>query len=48
MKKTLLSAWLTCLAIFCVRADLIWYEDFNYPDGPIIETSTNALGTITN
>ncbi|MBE0541512.1 MAG: immunoglobulin domain-containing protein [Verrucomicrobia bacterium] len=48
MKKTLLTALLTCLAIFSVRADLIWYEDFNYPDGPIIETSTNVSGTITN
>lgn len=48
MKRTLLIALLSCLAIFSVRADLIWYEDFNYPDGPIIATSTNGSGTITN
>jgi len=39
MKKVLLALLLPCLTIVSVRADLIWYEDFNYPDGPIISNA---------
>lgn len=45
MKKLLLSLLLTCSAALCVRADLIWYEGFDYPDGQIFVTSTNLDGT---
>lgn len=39
MKKVLLSTLVSCLALTTLRADLIWYEGFNYPDGQIINTS---------
>jgi len=42
MKKVLLPLLSSCLAIFSVHADLIWYEPFNYPDGPV----TNSSGGI--
>lgn len=45
MKKILLSVLLSGVATLATRADLIWYEDFNYPDGQIILTSTNLAGT---
>ena len=48
MNKNLLVLLLTCLTAFSVRADLIWYEGFNYPDGQIIVTSTNLANTVTN
>ncbi len=41
MKKILLTILLSCLAMLSARADLIWYEGFNYPDGQIITNSTN-------
>ena len=41
MRKNLLSVLLlTCLATVSVRADLIWYEGFNYPDGNITNVSS--------
>lgn len=45
MKKTLLASILLGLAVLATRADLIWYEPFNYADGPIIATGTNADGS---
>ena len=45
MKKTLLTAVLTCLAATALRADLIYYEPFNYVNGPIIAVGTNADGS---
>lgn len=39
MKRILLSVFLSCFALASLRADLIWYEGFNYPDGPITNTS---------
>lgn len=48
MKKILLILALACSTLASLRADLIWYEDFNYADGPIIATSTNLAGTVTN
>ena len=41
MKKNLLALILSCLAVASVRADLIWYESFNYADGP---SPTQAFG----
>ena len=35
MKRVLLAALLSCFAIASVRADLIWYESFNYADGSL-------------
>lgn len=40
--KKVLPFLLTCLSAVLLRADLIWYEGFNYPDGPI----TNSSGGI--
>ncbi len=45
MKKTLLASTWLCLAVLSVQADLIWYEPFNYADGPTIVTGTNADGS---
>lgn len=45
MKKTLLAALLSCFVVLSLQADLIWYEPFNYVDGPIIATSTNLDGS---
>lgn len=42
MKKILLPLLLSSFAVVSVRADLIWYESFNYPDGSI----TNSSGGI--
>src|SRR5688572_31776713 len=39
MKKFLLAAALLGLAMFSMRADLIWYEGFNYADGPTTNVS---------
>jgi len=39
MKNYLIALLLTCFAILTARADLIWYESFNYPDGSITNTS---------
>jgi Immunoglobulin domain len=44
MKKPLIAALLFCLAVISVRADLIWYEPFNYNDGAII-TNSSGLWT---
>ena len=35
MKKNLLTLLLSSLALGSARADLIWYESFNYADGPV-------------
>ena len=35
MKKILLTLALASFAFVSARADLIWYEGFNYSDGPI-------------
>jgi hypothetical protein len=40
MKKYVLLLSLTLLAIMSARADLIWYEGFNYADGNIPTTSS--------
>jgi hypothetical protein len=46
MKKLLaLSTLGLSLNLLSVRADLIWYEGYNYPDGPIVATGTNVSGT---
>ncbi len=45
MKKTLVATLLTGLAALSLRADLIWYESFNYVNGPIIATGTNLDGS---
>src|SRR2546425_577850 len=41
MKKNLFALLFTCFAAFSLRADLIWYEPFAYPDGSI---TTNSGG----
>jgi hypothetical protein len=48
MKKILTVVVLLLVTVAPMCADLIWYEDFNYPDGSIMATSTNSLGTSTN
>jgi len=48
MKRYLLTVLFSLATLVSVRADLIWYEGFNYADGPIVATSTNSLGTTTN
>lgn len=48
MKKLLILAALMLIAVGSVRADLVWYEGYNYPDGPLIVVSTNASDTVTN
>jgi Immunoglobulin domain len=45
MKKTLLTTLLASLVALSVRADLVWYEPFDYVDGPTIAVSTNLDGT---
>lgn len=45
MKRILLSLGLTCLATLTTHATLIFYEGFNYTNGPIVATSTNGSGT---
>ncbi len=45
MKKTLVATFLIGLTALSVRADLIWYESFNYVNGPIIATGTNSDGS---
>ena len=45
MKTTLVATLLTGLAALSLRADLIWYESFNYVNGPIIATGTNLDGS---
>lgn len=46
MKKNLFSiVLLTCLAAVSVRADLIWYESFNYADGDIRTNSSVWIRT---
>jgi len=46
MKKTLLTTMLlSALATLSVRADQIWYDGFNYVNGPIVVTGTNADGS---
>ncbi len=48
MKKLVLAGLLSCFAFTSIQAELVWYEGFDYPDGPIIATSTNTDGTVTN
>lgn len=45
MKKLLLTLAVSCFAAASLRADLLWYEGFNYLNGPIIATGTNADGS---
>ena len=45
MKKALLPLLSLCLGVISTRADLIWYEGFNYADGPINITGTNIDGS---
>src|SRR5437879_795413 len=45
MKRSLLTLALSCLAVVSLRADLIYYESFNYPDGPINLVGTNVDGS---
>jgi len=44
MKKRLLPILFSLLAAISVRADLIWYESFNYVDGNIPVVGTNSSG----
>ena len=48
MKRNLLLVLLACLTATAVRADLIWYEGFNYADGDLTNVSSglwlNASG----
>lgn len=50
MKKVLLTVALSSLALTGLRADLIWYEPFNYADGNLTNVSggvwTNFSGTL--
>ena len=48
MKKIFLTLALACFALVSLRADLIWYEDFTYVDGPIIAVGTNNVSGVTN
>jgi len=48
MKRILLSIALSLLAFVSARADLIFYDGFDYANGPIIVVSTNLAGTTTN
>jgi len=45
MKKLLIPFVFSLLALASTRADLIWYEPFNYADGPINLTGTNVDGS---
>jgi hypothetical protein len=45
MKKVLLTTLFVSLAAITLRADLIYYEPFNYLNGPIIATGTNLDGS---
>src|ERR1043166_4091662 len=42
MKKGLSAMLLACLAAMSARADLIWYEGFNYADGPTTNVSAGV------
>src|SRR5437899_12526735 len=42
MKKHLLTFAISCLAAASLRADVLWYESFNYPNGSI-ETNSGGL-----
>ena len=44
MKKNLVAILLSCLAFGSLRADVVFRETFNYPDGSINFVSTNGLG----
>ena len=46
--KRILPIVLSLLAVVSTRADLIFYENFNYATGPIVVVSTNLAGTATN
>jgi hypothetical protein len=39
LATSLFTVALTCLGAASARADLIWYEGFNYPDGNVTNTS---------
>ncbi len=39
MKKVLILITLLLMAVGSVRADLMWYEGYNYPDGPITNSA---------
>jgi hypothetical protein len=45
MKKHLLTLAISCLAAANLRADVVYQDLFNYTNGPIIATGTNANGT---
>ena len=45
MKKILYLCLFSMLALLPLRADLIWYEGFDYADGPINVTGTNTDGS---
>src|SRR5580765_712362 len=42
MKKHLLTLAISCLAAASLRADLIWYEGFNYPNGSLTNNSSGV------
>ena len=42
MKRNLLLVLLACLTATAVRADLIWYEGFNYADGSLTNNSAGV------
>lgn len=45
MKKYLLTLAISCLATASLRADVVYQDSFNYVDGAIVVTGTNANGT---
>jgi len=45
MKKILPLLMFSVISVLSSRADLIWYEGFNYADGPINVTGTNIDGS---
>ncbi len=45
MKKLLLTFAVSCFAAASLRADIVYQDLFNYTNGPIIQTGTNANGT---
>jgi hypothetical protein len=42
MKKHLLTFALSCLTAASLRADLVWYEGFNYPNGSLTNNSAGV------
>jgi len=47
MKKIIALVLFSVLAAIGARADIVFYEPFNYSNGPVCVTSTNGTGSIT-